>query len=305
MEESVSKRNLENLITAPDFYPAYYLRVLPLYLTGVSSRNFHHWKKSQILPFLYSSSQHIRLSVIEFFWVKFVSELRSFGVPIEGIKRIIDQLVVNNNSGKPVDYFSGITLGTSLVAYGKENHILGKNNEGLYIEKPLNIDAKNIVPKYNYIRTKFEVIFYNIIINKADPFIIIDSNFNVKIRYLNEKGINPSEMILIIPPIHYFSSLVDPRIIRKFNKNLYLLNDDEIEVIRHLDNRSLETLKVTLDNNEIIRIDSTENIPVKKIQSIQSIIASGRYLDLELTTQRGKLVKFKRTVKLMLPDKQE
>ena len=112
-------------------------------------------------------------------------------------------------------------------------------------------------------------------------------------------------MILIIPPIHYFSSLVDPRIIRKFNKNLYLLNDDEIEVIRHLDNRSLETLKVTLDNNEIIRIDSTENIPVKKIQSIQSIIASGRYLDLELTTQRGKLVKFKRTVKLMLPDKQE
>jgi hypothetical protein len=72
---------------------------VPLTFTGVSPRTYHSWKENNLIPEISlnkeSERKWVKLSVIDFIWVKIIQSLRDFGVSYEDIKGLKEILFGN------------------------------------------------------------------------------------------------------------------------------------------------------------------------------------------------------------------
>ncbi|MBX7204111.1 MAG: hypothetical protein K1X81_01690 [Bacteroidia bacterium] len=81
--KSQSTQQLTKLIA--EKFSHYYERRAGLSLTGVSARNYHHWKEQGLIEGVVSDKQNrewVRLNVYDFVWVKVIQIMREFGVPL-------------------------------------------------------------------------------------------------------------------------------------------------------------------------------------------------------------------------------
>ena len=71
-------------------------RKASLKLSGVKKRNFYHWKEEGIIDWKSESEDEkrswVRLNIYDFIWVKIVQAARDFGVPIEAIRNLKNEL---------------------------------------------------------------------------------------------------------------------------------------------------------------------------------------------------------------------
>ncbi|MFO0357573.1 MAG: MerR family transcriptional regulator [Sphingobacteriaceae bacterium] len=64
--------------------------------TGINYRVINHWDEKGIIRFGRENKEHNRkFSFTDFIWIKVVDELRSFGVRIEAIKKVADDIFEN------------------------------------------------------------------------------------------------------------------------------------------------------------------------------------------------------------------
>jgi DNA-binding transcriptional MerR regulator len=71
-------------------------RKASLKLSGVKKRNFYHWKEEGIIDWKSDSEDEkrswVRLNIYDFIWVKIVQAARDFGVPLEAIRNLKNEL---------------------------------------------------------------------------------------------------------------------------------------------------------------------------------------------------------------------
>ena len=71
-------------------------RKASLKLSGIKKRNFYHWKEEGIIDWKSESDDEkrswVRLNIYDFIWVKIVQAARDFGVPIEAIRKLKNEL---------------------------------------------------------------------------------------------------------------------------------------------------------------------------------------------------------------------
>ncbi len=74
-------------------------RKVNLHQTGVDTRNFHHWKISEIVPKFESENMGkrswVRLNLYDFVWVMIIKTAREFGVPIPLLKEMKELFYTN------------------------------------------------------------------------------------------------------------------------------------------------------------------------------------------------------------------
>jgi len=76
----------------------FFERKAGLSLTGVSARNYHHWKEHGLVNVVVSDNQSrewVRLNVYDFVWLKVIQTLRDFGASILTIALLKHRLWVN------------------------------------------------------------------------------------------------------------------------------------------------------------------------------------------------------------------
>ena len=71
-------------------------RKASLKLSGVKKRNFYHWKEAGIIDWKTESEDEkrtwVRLNIYDFIWVKIVQTARDFGVPLDAIRELKNEL---------------------------------------------------------------------------------------------------------------------------------------------------------------------------------------------------------------------
>jgi hypothetical protein len=77
-------------------YSRIFERKASLKLSRVKKRNFYHWKEEGIIDWKSESDDEkrswVRLNIYDFVWVKIVQAARDFGVPIEAIRNLKNEL---------------------------------------------------------------------------------------------------------------------------------------------------------------------------------------------------------------------
>jgi hypothetical protein len=68
-------------------YPHLLNAAISLKAAGISKRHYSHWKKEGLIDASGVERQWTKLNLIDFMWIKIVSELRLFGIPIPVIKK--------------------------------------------------------------------------------------------------------------------------------------------------------------------------------------------------------------------------
>jgi hypothetical protein len=75
------------------FYPRLNELTVPLSASGVTPRNFAHWKKAGLIDYPAGSDRTwVRLNLFQFVWLKVISVLRDFGLPLPAIVQVKELL---------------------------------------------------------------------------------------------------------------------------------------------------------------------------------------------------------------------
>jgi DNA-binding transcriptional MerR regulator len=95
-EFQIPSLNPELISKIQNEYSRIFERKASLKLSGVKKRNFYHWKEEGIIDWKSESDDEkrswVRLNIYDFIWVKIVQAARDFGVPIEAIRKLKNEL---------------------------------------------------------------------------------------------------------------------------------------------------------------------------------------------------------------------
>ncbi len=77
-------------------YPLMFTPALPLSRSGISARNFAHWKKEGLVDLSVGEERTwVRLDLIQFIWLKLIKTMRDYGLPFKVISRVKEKLFQN------------------------------------------------------------------------------------------------------------------------------------------------------------------------------------------------------------------
>ena len=91
--------NLELINKIQNEFSRIFERRATLKLSGVKKRNFYNWKEEGIIDWKSDSDDEkrswVRLNIYDFIWLKIVQAARDFGVPLEAIRNLKNELFSN------------------------------------------------------------------------------------------------------------------------------------------------------------------------------------------------------------------
>ena len=273
---------------------------------GVPSRVMTHWKKTGILN-TQEGREWVRLTVLDYFWVKVIEDLRSFGMSLQTIKKVKDQL------------FETIGVSEFLDELGEfDKQKLDKHNEFLFKD----VDLKDVLdeiqekdPDFIKHLKQWDVpMFHNMVIdlltkNRNYAFLITNDGHvevlgEIEDQYDKLKsGLSIEQVIakmnnqpfVLISLRKYFLELISSSELYRKIEEVNPFEDVELEVLRAMRSNNLKELKIIFPKEgkyKDLVFTYTNTVPDGDISRVMDQFCGKKHAELKMKTSDGKTIHY-------------
>lgn len=268
---------------------------------NIDSKMFHSWKLDGLLSTI-ERGKMAKMSFIELMWLYTLDTMRKFGCSRRLMKDVHDYFFTRAYNDKltvktyqeKLDYLNSLSRSTVLT--------YDQIEEKKYYEEFLNDEVlllsieKDITYFYQLVVSCFannqEV---GIIIFEDGSFTTYESRLHLSNK---ENGIDLSIPHLIIPITHLIKSFIVDKEREKFLESAGLLNDEELNLLKHVRNKNIQKLTIQFnnENHKISKIESEENgfLDDVKVNKIKEVLGLKNYESINLTTRDRKSIMYSR-----------
>lgn len=219
--------------------------------TKIPSRVLSHWKKEGLLPSSNESRKWVRISLIEFVWLKIVQQLRAYGCSFETIRSLKSLLLRNKELTEGlVDTKENLQRSRMLITTTMR---LSDDKIDDGIEK-LKSKRANQFAQEVLARTLLTEMIYLIILVRNNPAIYIDS-LNRPGIYSDDVVARKSQLELLNSPIiylpirHFLIDIIEDEHLEDRLPALQLLTDDELSVLRSMRRKDFKEIIIRPDDS--------------------------------------------------------
>ena len=265
-------------------------------IAGVTPKLLHDWNKQGITLYLTNERKRRKFSFEEFSWFLALEQMRNFGLSIAHIKRFKKHCAIKMDATK--------ALSDKRVA-----EQMSKMIPGLSLEEAKMIVASDelkemITSRFNF--TTFGLMIMDSVIRREGLSLIIFEDGDllpIKAHFLEGYLKYPQFLTLLQRP-HFNLSLVDivskylnAKINGRYEFNFDVVTPKEKEILEVIRSGECSRLEIIFNDGEAVRMESTEEIKNFSQRQLADIISSDGYQNIEIKTQKGKIVSVKNTKK--------
>jgi hypothetical protein len=290
-------------------YPKLYDPIMNLSITGVSPRNYFHWKKSGLLSNFSTNEEErgwVKINLIEYVWIKLIETMREFGVPFEKIKETKD-LMFSNFVKYIIDDREGY------LQFLRENSPYTKEKIKL-IDKAISIAQKefeNSPEEYQIYHTLLGNLIMELLLKNDKGYITISKKEKeYEINYFTIKSLaDLKELIqplfdvpcLHIPIRSMLEEFLENDKSEKYIDTISLLNLKEMKVIEAIRKKDFKEIVIKQDGKKediIIEIEKDGSILDQKAKEIKRILGLNEYSEVTIKFRNDKNLYFKNKTRL-------
>ena len=308
-----------------DFYPRIFEKKIPLSLLKISSRNYIHWKKENLVTFLKEPKleteekrEKVLLNVFDALWLLIIKELREFNVDFPTIRAVKD--IMYSNIELDENKLNSTTI------QELTNEILKYVPEELKeVVKPLILDGSfltlfdKIIDKKNHLLFKnigviFSDVFLrnisvSILIKKDEDFVDVlflknDNNYpnnNADLVNLISKNLI-NDTFINVPMIPLFGKMFEDSNFDKYNFQFNFFDSNEKKIIDALNNDLCKEIKINKHPSGDITMNLTfeEDVRNDHAKEVRRILGLKQYEKIELVYRNDKHLVINNTRKEIL-----
>lgn len=288
-----------------NLFPKIHDAIIPLSNTGISARNFFHWKKENLIDLPeFSKNDWVRLNIFQYAWLKIVEQLRFFGVSFKAIRSIKEFVFtdaldpVMENSAELIKMLeSNKSLSSEQIEASKR--IINELKERGGLPQEHKIIATTLGSEITSTLLRGTVASL-IIVRKGENDLLANfTSFNSKCEIDALLPIYPNIQIPIKGIIEGFFE--EPKNVEIMGK-LGLISANEKKVLDALRDNSFKEIIIKRNNgtNKIIieAIKETDIINEQKIKEIKRILGLNEYSEITLKTRNDKHIYIKSKLKI-------
>ena len=306
----VKKRELNHLLKKklynkfPDLELAIRQPKFTINDVGVEHRWITNWDKDRLLFNKYEPGKWRKFNLIEYVWLKIVIQLREFNVPLATIKNFRDNL-----------HFKADIKNEEVMRVAKETAI------ALVQENHPNLDAETLV-KETFASREFKEKANEMNMSWLEAFImdalLLKNHFAFLVNtqgewmpfkdafieeYRRVKGFSEfmqrSHVSISLSQI--LADFISTKDLNLVHGELFMINDEEREVIKTLREEKVKSVKVKLNEDQKIEhLEITKEQKVDKASRIVEFMMKKGYQKITLKTQDGHIVFCENTYKKKL-----
>ncbi|MDQ6755604.1 MAG: hypothetical protein M3004_01600 [Bacteroidota bacterium] len=260
-----------------------------------------NWNKHSVLPYDNSETGWQRFSLIEFVWLKIISQLRNFGLSLEKLKNLKTQIF-----NKEIDTYKQLFI-NSISAFDGE---IANKDAVLQVFKKKNIDEKIWKQVLQELQiSAFSILLLQVLIYNHNVCLVIDEKNECSFMALqdmeNEKRKTNQEALNNLTNSSFIIINIR-KILHDFfsNENInydneYLLgflNKKEKEIIEKIRLGGIKQINITFNNDKPVQMNLTKVIaPEEAINKVSRILKKGEFQEIKLKHSDGKLSYYEQT----------
>jgi len=313
-----------------DFYPNILEKTIPLNLLDISSRNYLHWKKENLLYITKIDKSEsvdvkrkwVQLNLFDALWLLVIKELRDLNIDFDTIRAIKGVMYSNIEfNQEKIDATPNDEFLNSILKYIPEIH--HKAITPLLMDGSLLSFIDNFIDEGNIILFKnIGVIFLDILIREVFVSLLIrkDKGFVDALFVKNDKhifhidNIENNKLILNyilndtfinIPITPLIAKLFENSEFDKYNLHYEIFNQNEKKIIEALNNDMCKEIKITKHQSGDLTLNLTfeENVKNDYAREIRKILGLKNYEKMELIYRNDTHLIIKNTRKEILKNK--
>ena len=274
---------------------------------GISNKNVLDWSRSGLFIDEKPEKGRRTYNIIEYVWIKIIEQLRSFGLSIDAIRNVKENLLLDNNVKElPVS----MVLGNYPEELNNDKEFIQLKE---YITSQINQDElKDMIAYFEskemkMAQTAIAGMLYSAFYDRVDFHLLINAKGFLVISDRIPKQTNtPFDYILEAPYIciplrNILSDFLTKEELQINGEDEQInLTDSERNVIDTLRKGNIVSLLVKFNKNEEISlIETEEHIDVKKAHGkLVDFIMRNNYQEITYKTQNGQITHMRRKTKL-------
>lgn len=309
-----------------EIYPNIYDKYIPLSLLEVSSRNYIHWKKENLLYKFTAKDvnrkekrERILLNVYDALWIFIIKELREFNVDFPTIRAVKDVMYANIEFNHALlDATSKEDLINSVLMNIPEAHrevFRPYMLDGSFINIIKDfIDEKNMFLFKNIGSLLFDVlardISLSLLVAKENDFVTtrflkIDSNSKLNSSQVIDTLVSnyvTEQTFLSIPISNLVWKIFESPKFEKYNLKYQFFSENERVILDALHNNSCKEIKVFKHESGDVTLNLVFEDALRQEQAreVRKILGLNQYEKMELTYRNDKHIVIKNTKKQIL-----
>jgi DNA-binding transcriptional MerR regulator len=300
--------DLEEYIAATEtievIFPKITERRANLSMVGVNARTYNHWRLIGLVGEMAidgEPKQWVKLNIYDFVWLKIIQALREFGIPLDTIKSLREELDVNFIAEviNELDDYAQFLREQSKVS---EERIKQEINN----IKILANTIQDLEPEDKHLVSVLGSLIHKILLTGSDAYIVIYksqegfgfgtytfSNINDFSKFYSEWFKVPHLTIPLANIIDHF--MQEPK--NEVNLEVWgFINKNEKKVLDAIRNNEYKEITITKVNGEespIIEVLSIGNITEEKAKDIRRLLGLNQYEEITLKYRNDKNLYFK------------
>lgn len=274
-----------------------------------SSRVLNHWDKQGLLLTTRDSHEEWRkFSFIDVVWINIITELREFGYPIPKIKKIKAKLLSKTTLADSLKKQQGaIDILKSKKPEAFEEYLKHQEmNREQAAEAVTILDADMEAPEFNFPTNELTIYLTDFLWHRMtiSLWVFPDGNYTV----WKDTSIDlMTEEIYTSLKQRSFVSISLSKIVKLFVHDqdpvsvlprLHFLNDDEIYILKTINEGEYESITVKLKDGEPNLIELTKQEDTKR--RLVDILTDGDYQEISIKKHKGRITTIKNTIQIKL-----
>lgn len=296
-----------------DFQDHYFQPLLPIKdFIGKDGNSLYkslpYWRRNKLLPFIEKGDWGMQVSSAQLIWLRILDNLRALGYPVKDTEKVTDYFFRDA-------YYNELP---TLNLLDQKEQIIQKKAKGL-----MDIEDEQMLSDIEFILgdklllygLKFDISYLsNLVVwclragQEAGILIFPDGDVCEKrgVQYFNHNKKN-----IDIESPHIYISI--KALLKEFveNKELskiiipYLLEDEERMVLKELRKKNIKELRILVQSEKIVRIDSQtqQTVTDEQAEQVKKILHMKNYEEVTVSTRDNRTITFNRTTKNMTSGK--
>jgi DNA-binding transcriptional MerR regulator len=292
-------------------YSRIFERKASLKLSGVKKRNFYHWKEEGIIDWKSESEDEkrswVRLNIYDFIWVKIVQAARDFGVPIEAIRNLKNELFVDciadiQKESEEFYQYHRDFLGTSEEEIQKIKQFLAfldTHREDIIAEGELHLISifGSIIHETLFCGLHMVIVFKKVEDDYIHDFIVYSESHEQLPNLTEDLLKQPSVVIPIDTLISEFMEGEDnlPNLI-----HWGFINPKETKVLEAIRSKDFQSILIKINADETMVIEGIIETDLKddKAKQVRRILGLKEYEEITIKYRNEKHLYLKNTQRL-------
>jgi DNA-binding transcriptional MerR regulator len=296
--------------------------------TGVTPRVFNLWKKTKLIDVSYSSygREWMRLSFIDYLWLKIIVDLRKFGLSLENILEV-KKVCLADFQKEIAGEITEQQITETILTLLRSNKV-DVSPETVQQTKELILKAGlgELVRSMNGSITYLEMAVRNMIVTRSSIDIVIVSNDNLDRLYgtanrdenkvsvfldTSEKdkmtvpeGVNihweHSVPHIRLPLRNYIAEFLQDEKHEKYLPKLELLDANEYKLLTVIRKGMAKEIEIKFKNGRLDRMGVTTNVSKAEEARLLETFTKNEYAEISYSVEKGKIVRFNKTTKVLL-----